>query len=217
MVPPYSASLHRLRHPMFEVVLFLVTFVFTFYGYCSYFCPCISASPLGHRNTRLFSGALCRCSFFCFFSPFFFFVSSFVLFFLAFRLVLACRPPVGPSPRHIIGLIVPANRNRVPSGLGLRPARLHKAFCCCCETLCTRIATGWNVGHIPSVDIHHVMLYSVHRSHDRCYFVLRGFRDAVMMYYWSFPYSPIAEYVSTSYIPHFVRANYKITIAADLL
>ena len=30
MVPPYSASLHRLRHPMFEFVLFLVMFLFLF-------------------------------------------------------------------------------------------------------------------------------------------------------------------------------------------
>ena len=46
--------------------------------------------------------------------------SSF-LFFLAFGLVLSCRPSVGPSSGHIIELIVPANSNLVPSGLGLRP------------------------------------------------------------------------------------------------
>ena len=33
-------------------------------------------------------------------------------------------PSVGPSAGHIIGLIVPANRNLVPSGLGLRSERL---------------------------------------------------------------------------------------------
>ena len=64
--------------------------------------------------------ALCRCSFFCFF--------CFLFFFPAFRLVWSCRPPLGPSPRHIIGLIVPANSNRVPSGLGRRHARMHKVF-----------------------------------------------------------------------------------------
>ena len=32
-------------------------------------------------------------------------------------------PSVGPSAGHIIGLIVPANRNLVPSGLGPRSER----------------------------------------------------------------------------------------------
>ena len=66
---------------------------------------------------------------------------------------------------------------------------------------------------MPSVAIH-VIYHSVHRSHKRWYFVSRGFRDAVLLYYyWSCPYSPIiiAEYVSTSYILHFVRANYSAT------
>ena len=67
---------------------------------------------------------------------------------------------------------------------------------------------------MPSVAIH-VISHSVHRSHDRWYFVSRGFRDDVLLYYCSCPYSPIAEYVSTSYIPHFVRANHKITTVAD--
>ena len=67
---------------------------------------------------------------------------------------------------------------------------------------------------MPSVAVH-VLPHSVHRSYDRWYFVLRGFRHAVPMYYWSCPYSPIAKYVLTSYIPHFVRSNYKITIGAD--
>ena len=85
-----------------------------------------------------------------------------------------------------------------------------------CETLCARIATGWNMGRMPSVAIH-VISHSVRRSHDRWYFVSRGFRDAVLLYYWSCPYSRIAEYVQTSYIPQFVRANYKIkiTVLAD--
>ena len=67
---------------------------------------------------------------------------------------------------------------------------------------------------MPSVAIH-VISHSVHRSHDRWYFVSRGFRDAVLLYYGPCQYSPTAEYVSASYIPHVVRANYKITIVAD--
>ena len=53
---------------------------------------------------------------------------------------------------------------------------------------------GLHLGHIPSVGIY-VITHSVHRSHDRRYFVSRGVRDAVLLYYWSCPYSPIAEYV----------------------
>ena len=45
----------------------------------------------------------------------------------------------------------------------------------CCETLCARILTGWHVGHMPSVAIH-VISHCMHRSHDRWYFVSRGFR-----------------------------------------
>ena len=44
MVPPYSASLHWLRHPMFEFVLFLI-FVFSLHDYCYLFYPVISAFP----------------------------------------------------------------------------------------------------------------------------------------------------------------------------
>ena len=128
MVPPYSASLHRLRHPMFEFVLFLsiVIFVFLFMITYYYFCPSISAFPMvcvvvappaGHRNAGLFFRALCRCIF-LFFS-----------FFLAFRLVLSCRPSVGPSPRLIVGLVVPADMNLAPSGLGLRLVGMHEVYC----------------------------------------------------------------------------------------
>ena len=67
---------------------------------------------------------------------------------------------------------------------------------------------------MPSVAIH-VISHSAHRSYDRWYVVSREFRDAVLLYNWSCPYSPIAEYVSSTYIPHFVRANYRITIVAD--
>ena len=39
--------------------------------------------------------------------------------------VYSCLPSVGTSSGHIIRLIVPANGNLVPSGLGLRPERMH--------------------------------------------------------------------------------------------
>ena len=52
------------------------------------------------------------------------FLFCYLLSYLGFRLVLSCRLSVGPSPGHIIGLIVPANSNLVPSGLGLRPERM---------------------------------------------------------------------------------------------
>ena len=47
---------------------------------------------------------------------------------------------------------------------------------------------------MPRVAVH-VILHSVHRSHDGWYFVSRGFRDAVLLYYWSCLDNPIAEYV----------------------
>ena len=116
-----------------------VSFVFSdvcFYLHdCCYIFPFISAfsrvscvvlaPPAGHRNTCLEFRALCRCSLVLYqvFLVLLFFYS------VAFRLVLPYRPSVGPLPRHIIGLIVPANSNRVPVGLGLRPARMHKDFC----------------------------------------------------------------------------------------
>ena len=56
------------------------------------------------------------------------FLFCYLLSYLGFRLVLSCRLSVGPSPGHIIGLIVPANSNLVPSGLGLRPDRMHDDF-----------------------------------------------------------------------------------------
>ena len=93
---------------------------FSLYDSCYYFCPFIStfprvsrvglAPPVGHRMLVWFF-ELCVAA--LFFSFLFYF-------FLAFRLVLSCHPSVGPSPRHIVGLIVPANNNLVPSGLGLR-------------------------------------------------------------------------------------------------
>ena len=76
-VPPYSASLHRLRHPVFELVLFFVTFVFIFMIIVIIFDP-LSLPYLGTRvsslphqldieKTCLVFRALCRCSLFVFF------------------------------------------------------------------------------------------------------------------------------------------------------
>ena len=46
MVPPYSASLQRLRHPMFESVSFLMMFVFLFVTIVIVFAPLL-LPPLG--------------------------------------------------------------------------------------------------------------------------------------------------------------------------
>ena len=67
---------------------------------------------------------------------------------------------------------------------------------------------------MPSAAID-VISHSMSMSHDSWYFVSRMFRAAVLLYYWPLSYCPIAEYVSTSYIPHFVRTNNKITTVAD--
>ena len=102
-------------------------FCFSRHYYYFYFCPSTSAfpriscvvvaPPAGHRNVGLVFWFRFRC-FLLYFS-----------FFLASRLVLSCRPSVGPSHGHIIRLIVPANSNLVRSGLGLRPARMYEVFC----------------------------------------------------------------------------------------
>ena len=87
---------------------------------CCCFCPSTSASPrvscvvlappAGHRNACFFE-LYVAALFFCFV------LFCLVLFFLVLRLVLSCRPSVGPSPRDIIGLIPPANSNLFPPGL----------------------------------------------------------------------------------------------------
>ena len=77
----------------------------------------VVAPPAGHRNVGLFF----RARFRCFLLHFSFLIAS--------RLVLSCRPYVAPSHGHIIGLIVPANSNRVRSGLCLRPPRMYVVFC----------------------------------------------------------------------------------------
>ena len=113
MVPPYSASLNRLRHHVFEFVLFAVMFVFLFYDYCYNFCPSISAFPRvtrvvlalpgGHRNACLFFRALCPCSllFFSirFFSFLFFFFPLLFFLFFSFPHYFFCLP---------FGLVVPS-------------------------------------------------------------------------------------------------------------
>ena len=119
---------------MFDFVLFLVMFVFLFMIIVTIFAP-LPLPSLGSLVSYLprqldmdiivWFFELCVAALF--------FVFCFFLF-LDFCLVLSCRPSacrssVDPSPRHIIGLIVPANSNRVPSGLGLRPASMHKVFC----------------------------------------------------------------------------------------
>ena len=100
MVPPYSASLHRLRHPVFEFVSFLVIFVLLFYDCCYPYWPSfpallwvscvVLASPAGHRNARFFFSSVSLLSSFLFvyilvfsflFSSFLFF-SFFLLSFL---------------------------------------------------------------------------------------------------------------------------------------
>ena len=92
MVPPYSASLHRLRYPMFEFVLLLVMFLFLF-------MMIVIILPL---YLYLPSGLLCRpyptswtYKFLLGFSSSVSLLSSS---FLAFRLVLSCRPLRRPSP-----------------------------------------------------------------------------------------------------------------------
>ena len=121
MVPPYSASLQRLRHPMFESVSFLMMFVFLFVTIVIVFAPLllpplgslVSSSPhqLDIEMLVCFFELYVAALFFCFV------LFCLVLFFLVLRLVLSCRPSVGPSPRHIIGLIPPANSNLFPPGL----------------------------------------------------------------------------------------------------
>ena len=60
---------------------------------------------------------------------------------------------------------------------------------------------GLHLGHIPSVGIY-VITHSVHRSHDRRYFVSRGVRDAVLLPTFE-PYTFLTSF----------EANYKITTA----
>ena len=84
MVPPYSASLHRLRHLMFDFVLFLVIFLFLFMIVYIIFAPLslpslgslVLALPAGHRNDCSFQ--LCVAALFSSFPCFsvFFFLRS---------------------------------------------------------------------------------------------------------------------------------------------
>ena len=117
MVPPVlciSASAAS-SHPMLcsPFVVFLCSFLLSYlywgegsalrlYLPLGLLCrPCF-APPAGHINPGFV---------FCFlFSA----VSALFFSFPVFRLVLTCRPSVGPSPGHIIGLIVPANTTLSP-------------------------------------------------------------------------------------------------------
>ena len=83
--PPYSATLRRLLHPMFELVLFFVISVSAF----SRVSCVVLGPPAGHRNVGVVFlffvfvfVALCSC--------------PLLFFFLAFRLVLSWRSSVGP-------------------------------------------------------------------------------------------------------------------------
>ena len=128
MAPPYSPSLHRLRHPMFEFILFLVIFVSPFMITAIVFAP-LSLPSFGSLVSSLPHQLDIKMLvwFFEFCVAAFFF--SFLFFFLAFRLASSCRPSVGPSPGHIMGPIVPRNNNLFLSELGLRPARMYEVHC----------------------------------------------------------------------------------------
>ena len=76
----------------------------------------VVAPPAGHGNAGFV--LVFASSFFSSVCPLLFFSC------LVFRLVLSCRPSVGPSPGQIIRLVVAANSNHVPSGLGLHPERI---------------------------------------------------------------------------------------------
>ena len=85
-----------------------VDFVTKTGGVCR-FCT-TSAGTLAPAKLSLFTFRLCLCPL------------------LVFRLVISCRPSVGLSTGHILELLLPANSNLVPLGLGLRPERMHVCF-----------------------------------------------------------------------------------------
>ena len=113
--PRTLATLCPLRHPMFQFCFVFVTFVL-----------CYTVLIFINSSSLLSFGLLCgpwptswtqHC---CFRSLSLYLPSSC----LVVRLVFSCRPSVGPSTGHIIGLMVPANSNLVPLGHGLRPERM---------------------------------------------------------------------------------------------
>ena len=112
--PPYSAALRRLCSVYFVFVFFGFVLLLLLFGPSSLPSFGSLVSSLAHQ---LEIGMLL-----CFFSSVF--CSILFFSFLVFRLVLSCRPSVGPSTEHITGLIVPASSNLVPSGLGLRHERM---------------------------------------------------------------------------------------------
>ena len=114
---------------MFLFVLFLCLFfvlLSRFFGPSSlpsfgYVSCIVLGPPAGHRNTRFFCvffSSVCLPSSLLFLSclPSGLMVSSF------------CWPINWTYHRHIIGLIVPANSNLAPSGLGLRRERTFVLF-----------------------------------------------------------------------------------------
>ena len=140
MVPPELCISASAASPYVQVYFVFVIFVLSYcYCFLASVCAfpwvsCVAlAPPTGHRNAGfVFVFVFCFCfvfvlSLFCFvfaflalcLYPLCFFCCVFV-----FRLGLSCRPSLGPSPGHIIGLIVPTNSNLVPSGLGLRPEHM---------------------------------------------------------------------------------------------
>ena len=90
-------------------------------------------------------------------------VSALFFSFLVFRLVLLCRPSIGPSTGNILGLIVSVNSNLIPSGLGLRPERLFVLvsffflffllFPFCFFPLCPSFFSGVRMyhGYVPDI------------------------------------------------------------------
>ena len=112
--PPYSAALRRLCSVYFVFVFFGFVLLLLLFGPSSLPSFGSLVSSLAHQ---LEIGMLL-----CFFSSVF--CSILFFSFLVFRLVLSCRPSVGPSTEHITGLIVPASSNLIPSGLGLRHERM---------------------------------------------------------------------------------------------
>ena len=85
---------------------------------------------------------------------------------VVFRLFLSCRPSVGPSTGHSIGLIAPANNNLnlAPSGHGLRPERMFvlvSFFLFCLLPFCPSFS---GVLHLCTMDMFLVLWFKVMRD-----------------------------------------------------
>ena len=102
---PYSANLSRLRHPIFDFVLFCFCFE-------SPFVSCVVlGSPAGHRTSCVFATSSLSLPSSC----------------AVFRLGFLRHPSVVPSAGHVVGLIVPANSNVVSSD---SPCALSSRYVC---------------------------------------------------------------------------------------